>query len=117
LVAEPKPLEVFEVELTPLKRKLSFSHTNVHDISFQENPIEPKPCQDKEEEIKIPLPHTFECFLLKEAPLFIHQVDNFSLKQGDITPFYVTLQVNNAFLLNCVLHPNASTNIITEETM
>jgi hypothetical protein len=117
LVAEPEPLEVFEVEPTPPKRKWSFSHTNVQDISFQENPTEPEPCQDKEEETKIPLSQTFERFPPEEAPLFIHQVDNFSPKQGDITPFYVTLQVNNAFLHNCVLHPNASTNIITEETM
>jgi hypothetical protein len=32
-------------------------------------------------------------------------------------PFYVTLQVNNSLLHNYVLHPNATTNIMTEKIM
>jgi ribonuclease HI len=65
------------------------------------------------------LPQTYEHDPLEEVPLFIHQVESVGSKRSEVTPspFYVTLQVNNSRLCNCVLHPNATTNIMTEEIM
>jgi hypothetical protein len=84
---------------------------------FRKTPIEVEPCQDKEEEVKTSSSQTFEHHSIEEAPIFIHQVENVGSKHGDITPFYITLQINDASLHNCVLHPNASNNIMTEEIM
>jgi hypothetical protein len=38
-------------------------------------------------------------------------------KRGEVTPFYVTLQVNKSLLRNCVFHPNDVANIMPEEIM
>jgi hypothetical protein len=76
-----------------------------------------EPSEDKKEEIEVSPPLTFEHDPLEEFPLFIHQVENASSKSSEVTPFYVTLQVNSSLLRNCVLHPNATTNIMTEEIM
>jgi hypothetical protein len=116
-ITKPKLLEILQVEITPPKRKWSFSHTLVQDFVLQKFPIEIEPSQDKEEEIEISLPQTFEHDPLEEFPLFIHQVDNASSKSDEATPFYITLQVNSSLLFNCVLHPNATTNIMTEKIM
>jgi hypothetical protein len=42
-VTEPKLPEIFQVELTPPKRKWSFSHTHVQDRLLQEFPVEIEP--------------------------------------------------------------------------
>ena len=104
-----------------LKRKWSTSHTNVQDVPLWEPPTEIEPFQDifphKNGEIEASLPPTYEHDHLEEVPLFVHQVGNIESNYGEVTPFYVTLQVNDSLLHNCVFHPNATTNIMTEEVM
>ena len=55
--------------------------------------------------------------LLEEISPFVHQVGSIGPKYGEIAPFYVTLQVNDSLLHNCVFDPNAPTNIVTERVM
>jgi hypothetical protein len=68
-------------------------------------------------EIEIFLPETVEKNPLKYFPLFFHQVGHPFSKNGEFTPFYVTLQVKDSLLHNCLLHPNAKTNIMMEDVM
>jgi hypothetical protein len=112
---EPKLPEILEVKLMPPKRKWSSSHTNVQDVPLWEPPMEVEPFQEffphKNKEIEASLSQKYEHDLLEEVPLFVHQVDNLRSNYGEVAPFYVTLQVNNSLLHNCVFHPNATTNI------
>jgi hypothetical protein len=116
-ITETKLPEVFQVEPMPLKRKWSFSHAHLQGSLPQELPVEIEPPQDKKEEIEDFPPQNFEDKPLKEFPLLIHQVDNAISRSNETTPFYTTLQVNNSLLRNCVLHPNATTNLMTIEIM
>jgi hypothetical protein len=118
---EPNLPEILEVKPMVLKRKWSTSHTNVQDVPLWEPPTEVEPFQDvfshKNGEIEASLPQIYEDDILEEVPLFVHQVENVGSKYGEVTPFYVTLQVNDSLLHNCIFHPNATTNIMTEEVM
>jgi hypothetical protein len=115
---EPNLPEILEVKPMVLKRKWSTSHTNVQDVPLWEPPMEVEPFQDifphKNEEIEASLPQIYKDDLLEEVSLFVHQVENVGSKYGEDTPFYVTLQVNDSLLHNCIFHPNATTNIMTE---
>jgi len=44
-------------------------------------------------------------------------VESIGPKYGEVTPFYVTLQINDSLLHNCVFDPNATTIIMTEKVM
>jgi hypothetical protein len=46
-----------------------------------------------------------------DSPIFLH-VENVGRKYGEPTPFFITLQVNEVILHNCVLDLAASTNIM-----
>jgi len=105
-----------------LKRKWSTYHTNARDVSPLEPPTEVEPFQDNflphmNEEIEASLPQIYKDDLLEDVFPFVHQVENVELKYGEVTPFYVTLQVNDSLIHNCIFHPNATTNIMTEEFM
>jgi hypothetical protein len=52
----------------------------------------------------------------EEFPV-VHQVGNMETKYGESAPFYVTLQINDFLLHNCVFDPNTPINIMTEEVM
>jgi hypothetical protein len=67
--------------------------------------------------IEASLPQIYEDDLFEEVPLFVHQVENIGSKYGEVSHFYVTLQVNDSLLHNCVFHPNTLTNIMIEEVM
>jgi len=116
-ITETKLPEVFQIEPTPLKRKWRFSHAHLQGSLPQELPVEIEPPQDKKEEIEDLPPQNFEDKPLKEFPLLIHQVDNAISRSNETTPFYTTLQVNSSLFCNRVLHPNTTTNLMTEEMM
>jgi hypothetical protein len=105
---EPNFLEILEVKPVIPKRKWSTSHNNAQDVPLEEPPTEVESFKDvfshKNGEIETSLPQTYEDNLLEEVPLFVHQVGNVESNYGEVTPFYVTLQVNDSLLHNCVFH-------------
>jgi hypothetical protein len=52
----------------------------------------------------------------EESPVAYH-VGNIGTKYGEPAPFYVTLQINNFLLHNCIFDPDTPRNIITERVM
>ena len=88
LALEPEPQEILQVKLVPTKRKWSLSHES--NTPSQELPLEKGP---PENEIEIFLPETVKHDPPEDFPLFIHQVGHPLSKNGEFTPFYVTLQV------------------------
>jgi hypothetical protein len=54
---------------------------------------------------------------IQDFSLFVHQVGDPIPKNREFKPFYVSLRVNNFLLHNCLLHPEAKANIMTEEVM
>jgi hypothetical protein len=79
--------------------------------------LETEPTQDEKEEFETFPPETVKCDPPEDSPIFIHQVGHPFSKNGEFTPFYVTLQFKESLLHNCLLHPNATTNMMTEEVM
>jgi hypothetical protein len=71
----------------------------------------------KNEEIEFSLLQIYEDDILEEKPPFVYQVGSMGPKYGETAPFYVTLQVNDSLLHNCVFHPDAPTNIMTKRVM
>jgi hypothetical protein len=71
----------------------------------------------EDEEIEYSLPQIYEDDILEKESPFIYQVGSIGPKYGETTPFYVTLQVNDSLLHNCVFDPDATTNIMTERVM
>jgi hypothetical protein len=112
LVMEPKSPRILQVEPIPTKIKWSLSRKRI--TSSQEPPLKKIPPKD---EIEIVLPENIEQNTSKEFSLFIHQVGHPFSKIGEFTPFYVTLQVKDSLLHNYLLHPSATTNMMTEEVM
>jgi hypothetical protein len=49
----------------------------------------------------------------EEEPPIIFHVGSMGTKYGEPTPFYITLQINDFLLHNCVFDPNAPRNIMT----
>jgi len=92
-----------------LRRKWSTSPTNVQDVPLLSQQKEPstevEPFQDiflphKNEKIEASLPQIYKDDLLEGVSPFVHQVENIGSKYGEVTPFYVTLQVNDSLLHN-----------------
>jgi ribonuclease HI len=54
---------------------------------------------------------------VQDFSLFINQIGDPIPKNHDFKPFYVSLRVNDLLLHNCLLHPEAKANIMTEEVM
>jgi hypothetical protein len=108
---EPEPPSVLQIELAPTKRKWSLSHKN--DTSSQEPPL--KRAHPKEEGGDAS--KGLDLNPVQDFSLFIHQVGDPIPKNRDFKPFYVSLRVNDLLLHNCLLHPEAKANIMTEEVM
>jgi ribonuclease HI len=109
LVSELEHTSVLQVELAHAKRKWSISN----DISPQEPPLKknhPKGeyCDTSE---------GLDLNPVQEFPLFINQVGDPNPENRDFKPFYVSLRINDLLLHNCLLHPGAKSNIMTEEVM
>jgi hypothetical protein len=123
---EPDLPEILEVEYSAYPRKWSTCFTNMEDASLfsqqNESPEDIEPTQDmfgthEDEEIEYSLPQIYEDDILEEESPFVYQVGSMGPKYGETTPFYVTLQVNDSLLHNCVFDPDAPTNIMTERVM
>jgi ribonuclease HI len=112
IVMQPEPPRILQVELAPTKRKWSLSHESV--IPSQEPPLKRT---HPEDEVEVVLPENVEQYPSEDFSLFIHQVGHPVSKVRELTPFYVTLQVKDSLLHNCLLHPSATTNMMTEEVM
>jgi ribonuclease HI len=111
---EPMPeLEnpsVLQVELAPTKRKWSLSQSNT---SSQEPPLKKTHPEDEVCDASKGL----DLNPVQDFSLFINQVGDPTPKNRDFKPFYVSLRVNDLLLHNCLLHPEAKANIMTEEVM
>jgi hypothetical protein len=59
----------------------------------------------------------YEDDILEEESPLVYQVGSMGPKYGEIAPFYVTLQVNDSLLHDCVFDPDDPTNIMTERIM
>jgi hypothetical protein len=90
-MVKPEPPRILQVELAPTKRKWSLSHEGVV--------------------------HSQEPNLTEDFSLFIHQVGHPVSRVCEFTPFYVSLRVKDFVLRNYLLHPSATTNMMTEEVM
>jgi hypothetical protein len=112
LVMQPEPPRIHQIELAPTKRKWSLSHESV--IPSQEPPLKRTHPEDN---VEVVLRENVEQYPSKDFSLFIHQVGHPVSKVRELTPFYVTLQVKDSLLHNCLLHPGATTNMMTEEVM
>jgi hypothetical protein len=107
---EPEDPSVLQIELAHTKRKWSLFQDNT---SSQEPPLkkthpEDEVCGTSEE---------LDPDHVQDFSLFINQVGDPTPKSCDFKPFYVTLRVNDLLLHNCLLHPGAKANIMTEEVM
>jgi ribonuclease HI/transposase InsO family protein len=109
-IPEPENPSVLQVELAPAKRKWSLSRDNT---SSQEPP--PKKTHP-EDEVRGTC-EELDPNQVQDFSLFINQVGDPTPKKHDFRPFYVTLRVNGLLLHNCLLHPGAKANIMTEEVM
>jgi ribonuclease HI len=109
-VLEPEEPKILQVRLPHAKRKWSL----IQDDAFPQEPP-PKKTQPEDE-----VHETHEELNLNQIPdlsLFINQVGDPAPSKRDFRPFYVTLLVNGFLLHNCLLHPGAKANYMTEEVM
>jgi hypothetical protein len=107
---EPEDPSILQIELPHTKRKWSLFQD---DTSPQEPPLKKTHPEDE-------ICDTFEELdpdHVQDLSLFINQVGDPTPKGCDFKPFYVSLRVNNLLLHNCLLHPGAKANIMTEEVM
>jgi ribonuclease HI len=114
------------VELNTFPKKWSTSFSNMEDASLFSQRHEPledlNPPQDTFEDLEVedigylPSQITEGDDFEEESPVIFH-VGNMGTKYGEPTPFYVTLQINDFFLHNCVFDPDAPRNIMTERVM
>ena len=109
---QPEPPRILQVELAPTKRKWSLSRESI--TLSQEPPLKKIPPKD---EIETVLPENVEQNPSGDFSVFIHQIGDPFSKIGEFTPFYVILRVKDSLLHNCLLHPSATTNMMTEEVM
>jgi ribonuclease HI len=108
---EPEPPSVLQVELAPTKRKWSLSHKS--DISSQEPPLKKAHPKDEGRDAS----KILDLNPIQDFSLFIHQVGDPIPENREFNPFYVSLRINDFLLHNCLLHPGAKANIMTEEVM
>ena len=87
-----------------------------------ESPEDMEPTQDmfetpEDEDVEYSLPQIYEDDNIEEESPFFYQVGSMGTKYGETTPFYITLQVNDSLLYNCVFDPDTPSNIMTERVM
>jgi hypothetical protein len=118
--------EILEVEYNAYPRKWSTCFTNMEDASIfsqqNESPEYMEPTQDmfgkrEDEDVKYSLPQIYEDDNIEEESPFVYQVGSMGTKYGEPAPFYVTIQVNDSLLHNCVFDPDAPSNIMTKRVM
>jgi hypothetical protein len=110
-VPELENPSVLQVEPAPAKRKWSTSPDG--DVSPQEPPLKKTHPKDEGYDVSKRL----DLNPVQDFSLFINQVGDPTPKNHDFKPFYVSLRVNDLLLHNCLLHPEAKANIMTEEVM
>jgi hypothetical protein len=108
---DPGPPSILQVELAPTKRKWSLTHKS--DISSQEPPLKKVHPKDEGRDAS----KSLDPKPIQDFSLFIHQVGDPIPKNREFKPFYVSLRINDFLLHNCLLHPEAKANIMTEEVM
>jgi ribonuclease HI len=107
---ETEEPSILHVGLPHAKRKWSFLQD---DAPSQQPP--PKKAQSNDQ---IPEAHEEpDPNQVQDFSLVINQVGDPIPRKDDFKPFYVTLRVNGLLLQNCLLHPGAKANIMTEEVM
>jgi hypothetical protein len=109
--SEPEPPSILQAEPAPAKRKWSISPNS--DISPQEPPLKKNHPKDEGCDASKGL----DLNPVQDFSLFINQVGDPMPKNHDFKPFYVSLQVNDLLLHNCLLYPGAKANIMAEEVM
>jgi ribonuclease HI len=70
-----------------------------------------------EDEVEATLSENVGPSIHEDFSPFIHQVGHPISMVCEFTPFYVSLRVKYSLLCNCLLHPSATTNMMTEEVM
>jgi ribonuclease HI len=118
--------EILEVEYSTFPRKWSTGFSNMKDASLfsqqNEPPEDLKPTQDTFRNLEVedieysPSQIDEEDNFEEEFPV-VYQVGNMGTKYGEPAPFYVTLQINDFLLHNCVFDPDTPRNIMTERVM
>jgi hypothetical protein len=100
-----------------MKDALIFSkqHEPHEDLGAPENIFED--WEDEKEDIECSPSQITEEDDLEEDSLVIFHVGSIGTRYGEPTPFYVTLQINDFLLHNCVFDPDASRNIMTQRVM
>jgi hypothetical protein len=118
--------EILEVEYNAYSRKWSTGFSNMKDDSLfsqqNEPPEDVEPTQDifrnlEVEDVEYSLPQIYEDDNFEEESPFVYQVGSMGMEYGEPAPFYVTLQVNNSLLHNCVFDLDTPSNIIIERVM
>jgi hypothetical protein len=107
---EPEDPSILQIKLPHTKRKWS---------PFQDD-TPPQEPPSKRTHLEDEVCGTYEELdpnQVQDFSLFINQVGDLTPKKHDFKPFYVTLRVNGLLLHNCLLHPGAKANIMTEEVM
>jgi hypothetical protein len=117
-----------DIELNAFPRKWSMGFSNMEDafiFSQQHEPPEDlSPPQDAFEDFEVE-EGDIECLssqiiegddFEEESPVVFH-VGSMGTKYSEPIPFYVTLQINDFLLHNCVFDPDAPRNIVTERVM
>jgi hypothetical protein len=93
----------------------SKQHEPPEDLSPPEDTFED--LEDEEGDIEcLPSQITEENDFEEESPVVFH-VGSIGTRYGEPTPFYVTLQINDFLLHNCVFDPDTPRNIMTERVM
>ena len=110
-MSELEHTSVLQIEPAHAKRKWSISPNS--DISPQEPPLKKTHPKDEGCDVSKGL----DLNPIQDFSLFINQVGDTIPKNRDFKPFYVSLRVNDLLLHNCLLHPGAKANIMTEEVM
>jgi hypothetical protein len=118
--------EILEVENNTFPRKWSTCFSNMKDASLfsklNEPPKDLKPPQDTFGDLEVgDIEHSpsqineeDDC---EEEFTVVYHVGSMGTKYGEPAPFYVTLQINDFLLHNCVFDPYTPRNIMTERVM
>jgi hypothetical protein len=118
--------EILEVENNTFPRKWSTSFSNMKDDSLFSQQNEPpgdlKPPQDifgdlELGDIEYSLSQINKEDDCEEEFLVVYHVGSMGTKYGEPTPFYITLQINDFLLHNCVFDPDNPRNIMAERVM
>jgi len=111
----PKGTDTWKKGFSNMKEAWVFSkqHEPHEDLGAPENIFED--WEGEKEDIEC-LPSQIEEDDFEDSPIIFH-VGSIGTRYGEPTPFYVTLQINDSLLHNCVFDPDTSRNIMTQEVM